>query len=302
MTSTTRSTEGTIDFRGYRTWYRVAGDLAEPDRRPLVLIHGGPGAPHDYFEPLEALADRGRAVVLYDQLGCGASDHPHDPALWTVELFVEELWALRHELGLERCHLLGQSWGGLLALEHALAHGDGVESLTLADPLVSSLEWAKEAARLRGLLPAEVRAALKRHEDDGSTNDPEYEAATLEYYRRHVCRQDPWPDCLQRSFTKLMEDPEVYLTMWGPSEFRVTGTLAAWDVRERLSGILAPALVVGGRHDECTPLIREDLHGRLPGSRWVVFEESSHMPHLEETAKFLDVLEDFLADVEAGRG
>ncbi len=119
------------------------------------------------------------------------------------------------------------------------------------------------------------------------------------YYLRHVCRLDPWPDCLLRSLAALEADPEVYLTMWGPSEFHCTGVLRDWDARPGLGAVVCPALVVGGRYDECTPAIQEDLHRRLPGSEWVLFEESSHMPHLEQTGLFLEVVEGFLRRVEA---
>lgn len=292
--------EGYVSFRGHRTWFRVVGGCEAPGRLPLLLVHGGPGAPHDYLEPLAELARAGRRVVFYDQLGCGASDHPHDPSLWTVELFEAELRAVRDALGLSSCHVLGQSWGGLLVLEHALAHPEGIASLTLADPLVSTAEWIAEADRLRTLLPADVQAVLTRHEAAGTTDDPAYHRAMRVFYGRHVCRLDPMPECLQRSFASLESDPEVYLTLWGPSEFHCTGTLAGWDVRSQLDGITAPALVLGGRHDECTPAIQEDLHRRLPSSEWVVFERSSHMPHLEEPRRFLEVVDKFLRRVEEG--
>lgn len=294
--------EGHVPFRGFRTWYRVVGKGEAPGRLPLVLVHGGPGAPHDYFDPLAELARTGRRVVFYDQLGCGASDHPHDPSLWSVELYEAELAAVREALGLTRCHLLGQSWGGLLVLEHAAARPAGIAGLTLADPLVSTAEWIAAADTLREQLPEDVQRVLRRHEDVGTTDDPEYQEAVQVFYRRHVCRLDPWPDCLRRSLAALEADPEVYLTLWGPSEFHCTGRLAGWDVRGRLAAVTAPALVLGGRYDECTPAIQEDLHRRLPGSEWVVFERSSHMPHLEEPERFMEVVERFLGRVEEGAG
>jgi L-proline amide hydrolase len=293
------TTTGSVPFGGHRTWYGVVGEAEEQGRLPLLVVHGGPGSSHDYLEPLAALA-AGRRVVFYDQLGCGRSDHPHDPSLWTVELYEAELRAVRDALGLERCHLLGQSWGGALVLEHAAAGRAGVASLTLADPLVCTADWITEADRLRAELPRDVQAVLRRHELAGTTGDPAYQQAMLVYYWRHVCRLEPWPDCLRRSLASLDADPEVYLTMWGPSEFHCTGTLADWDVRPRLEALTAPALVAGGKYDECTPAIQRDLHRRLPGSEWVLFEESSHMPHLEEAGRFLAVVDGFLRRVEAG--
>jgi len=292
--------EGFVPFRGHRTWYRVVGDREAAGKLPLVLLNGGPGVPHDYFEPLAEWARAGCRVVFYDQLGSGDSDHPHDPSLWTVELFVDELRAVREALGRAHCHLLGQSWGGLLALEHTLAHPQGIASLTLADPLVSAPQWEAEADRLRARLPAAAQAALTSHETAGTTDSADDEEAMMIFYGRHVCRLDPWPDCLQRAFARLSADPEVYTTMWGPSEFHVTGTLKEWDVRGRLPGIAAPALVLGGRHDECTPAIQEDLHRRLPGSERVAFEQSAHLPHLEEPERFREAAEGFLDRVEGG--
>ncbi len=289
--------EGFIPFLGYRTWFREVG---EGDRHPLLVLHGGPGGLHDYLEPLEQLAVSGRRVVFYDQLGCGASDHPHDPALWTVELFRAEVAAVRVALGLPDCHLLGQSWGAMLALEHALEWPEGVTSLVLADALVSEPEWSAEAEALKAALPAEVRETLDRHLAAGTTGSPAFTDAMMVYYRRHVCRLDPWPECLLRTFAGMEADPEVYETMWGPSEFHCSGTLRGADLSARLGEVAAPCLVLGGRFDESTPAMQARLHRALAGSEWVLFERSSHMPHLEETGEFLRVVGDFLDRVEAG--
>lgn len=166
--------------------------------------------------------------------------------------------------------------------------------------MVSAPQWEAEADRLRARLPAAVQAALTSHEAAGTTDSADDEEAMMVFYGRHVCRLDPWPNCLQRAFARLSADPEVYTTMWGPSECHVTGTLKEWDVRGRLPGIAAPALVLGGRHDECPPAIQEDLHRRLPGSERVVFEQSAHLPHLEEPERFREAAEGFLDRVEGG--
>ena len=227
-------TEGTIPFRGYRTWYRIVGDGEAPGKLPLLALHGGPGVPHDYLESMEALAETGRRVIFYDQLGCGNSDQPHDPALWTVDLFVEEVGAVRAALGLDQVHLLGQSWGGMLAMEYALTQPTGLASLIIESSPASMRQWVSEANRLREALPPEVQATLLRHETAGTTADPDYEAAMAVFYARHVCRLDPMPDYVARAFAKLAENPEVYHTMNGPSEFHVVGTLRDWDITARL--------------------------------------------------------------------
>ena len=163
--------EGYLDFRGYRTWYRVVGEGGD-GRDPLVCLHGGPGSTHHYFAPLERLAEQGRTVVLYDQIGCGSSDRPDDVE-WSVQLFLDELAALRGELGLERIHLLGTSWGGMLAQEHALSGNGGLTSLVLSSTLASLDEWVSEALRLRAELPADVVDVFERHERAGTYDDPE---------------------------------------------------------------------------------------------------------------------------------
>ena len=292
------STEGFIPFRGYRTWYRIVGNGEEPGKLPLLVLHGGPGASHDYLEPLEAMANTGRRVIFYDQLGGGNSDHPHNPSMWTVELFVEELGAVRKALALDHLHILGQSWGGMLGMEYALTQPSGLASLTIADSPASLVQWVSEANRLRAQLPSEVQQTLLHHEQNGTTDSREYQDAMLVYYRRHVCRLDSWPDCVTRTFEKLAQYPEVYNTMNGPSEFHVIGTLKTWDITDRLHEIKVPTLLLSGRYDEATPIIVEPIQPSIPGSEWIIFENSSHMPHVEETELYLQVLDRFLMHVE----
>jgi len=294
--------EGLVRFRGYRTWYRIVGDGEQPGKLPLLCLHGGPGIAHDYLEPLEAIAGTGRRVIFYDQLGCGLSTQPHDPALWTVGLFVEEVGAVREALGLARLHLLGQSWGGVLAMEYALTQPAGLASLILANALASCSQWVAEANRLRAELPPGVQDILTGHEAAGTTGSPAYQEAMMVFYRRHLCRADPWPDCVNRSFAQLARNPEVYETLWGPSEFYATGKLVGWDIAPRLGEIRPPTLVIGGRYDEATPAITGTLHRGIPGSEWVIFEDSSHMPHVEETERYLRVLDDYLSRLEAREG
>jgi len=293
------TTEGYIPFHGYRTWYRIVGSGEEPGKLPLLVLHGGPGATHDYLEPLEAMANTGRRVIFYDQLGAGNSDHPHNPPMWTVPLYVEEVGAVRKALGLDRLHILGQSWGGMLGMEYALTQPGGLVSLIVADSPGSMTQWVSEADRLRAELPPEVQHTLLQHEQQGTTDSQEYQDAMLVFYRRHVCRLDPWPDSVMRTFEQLNKYPEVYATMNGPSEFHVIGTLKDWDITNHLHEIGVPTLLLSGRYDEATPLIVETLHQRIPGSEWVLFEHSSHMPHTEETERYLQVLEAFLQRVEA---
>ncbi|HEX4035192.1 MAG TPA: proline iminopeptidase-family hydrolase [Solirubrobacteraceae bacterium] len=291
------TTEGTLEWDGHSTWYRIEGALDAPPI-PLMILHGGPGAAHDYVEPIAELATRaGRACVLYDQLGCGRSEHlPNAPSeFWTVELFKRELVALLEHLGIAaRYHLLGQSWGGMLAMEHAVTRPDGLRSLVIADSPASMALWISETARLRAQLPQDVQAILTEHEEAGTTDSPDYEAAVMRFYEQHLCRI-PFPDCLTRSFAQMAADPTVYHTMNGPSEFHVMGTLGAWDVTAQLGDIEAPVLVISGEYDEATPDVVRPLVDAIPQARWELFEGASHTPHLEQPDRFLALVEEFLA-------
>jgi L-proline amide hydrolase len=274
------------------TWYRVVGDLASP-RLPVVVLHGGPGAAHDYLTSLAGLADGGRAVVFYDQVGNGRSTHRPDlgAQFWTVELFVRELALLIEHLGIgHRYAVLGQSWGGFRAQEHALTQPRGLRAMILADTAASFPDFVAEANRLRADLPPEVEATLRRHEADGTTDSAEYAAACDVFYRRHVCRLDPWPPELDEGFAWIERDPTVYHTMNGPSEFHVVGSIKDWTSVDRLGQIRVPTLLVSGRYDEATPALQETLRDGIAGSEWVVFEQSAHCPHVEETERYLEVV------------
>jgi L-proline amide hydrolase len=289
-------TTGYADFRGHRTWYRVTGDLSG-ERTPLVVLHGGPGASHDYCLAMADLAEDGRAVVHYDQLGCGRSTHlpDADPGFWTVELFVAELRNLVQTLGIaHRFHLLGQSWGGMLGPEVVLADSSGISSLTICDSPASMPLWLAAAAELRSALPPDVQQVLDEHEAAGTTDSAEYHAAVDVFYARHVCRIQPFPPEVKASFDQIEAEPTVYHTMNGPSEFHVIGTLKDWSVVERLPGVDVPTLVVAGAHDEARPEVWQPFVERIPDVTSHVFAESSHMPHVEEPEEFRRVVGEFL--------
>lgn len=293
-------TEGEAPFRGYRTWYRVTGDLAS-GKTPVVIAHGGPGCTHDYVDSFKALAEAGRAVIHYDQLGNGRSTRlrEKDPSFWTVELFLDELSNLIAHLGITDHYLLGQSWGGMLGAEYAVRRPEGLRGLVIADSPASMPLWIAEANRLRADLPPEVQAVLLRHEAAGTTDHPDYKAATEVFYARHVCRIVPPPPDVARTFAAMAEDSTVYNAMNGPNEFHVVGSLKDWSVIDRLPAIAVPVLLISGGHDEATPATVQPFAELIPDVRWHVFPNSSHMPHVEEFADCMQVVGDFLAACDA---
>lgn len=278
------------------TWYRVVGDL-KSTKTPVMVLHGGPGAGHNYCEPIaDVLAQTGRAAVLYDQIGCGNSTHlPDKPKeFWTPELFMEELVLLTQHLGISnKYNIVGQSWGGMLGMQFAISKPKGLNAMVIADSPASMEVWVSEANKLRKELPPEVEATLLKHEAAETTEDPEYVAAVDVFYSRHLCRI-PQPPYVVASFEQLAVDPTVYHTMNGPSEFHVIGSLKHWDIRLQLKEITTPTLLVSGQYDEATPAMVKEIYGLIPGSKWELFAESSHMPHVEEPAKFKRVVSEFL--------
>lgn len=296
--------EGYVAVDGLRTWYAVVGDEdveRATGNSPLLLLHGGPGACHDYLESMAALAATGRRVIFYDQQGCGNSDQPDDPARWTIDFYLRELATIRRTLGLEQCHILGQSWGGMLLMEYLVTRPDGILSATIASSPASMPMWIAATARQRAALPSDVVATLERHEAAGTWDDPEYQAAVDVFYARHLCRVVPNPEFVTRSFAKLARNPQVYRTMNGPTEFHVVGTLQDWEALSRLDSVDEPILLTSGRHDEATPDQMAEIVERLPQAEWVLFESSGHLAHAEEPDRYMAVVGDFLARAEMRR-
>jgi proline-specific peptidase len=286
--------EGYVPIDGYRVWYWSVGGGSAQERIPLLILHGGPGVPHDYLENLAALATEERRVIFYDQLGCGRSDQPDDLSLWRVERFVEELAGVRRSLGLERVHILGQSWGGMLAIEYALTRPQGLVSLILSNTTPSIPLWVAEANRLRAQLPPDVEAILRRHEAAGTTASQEYQEAMQVFYDRHVLRV-PMPDYVRRAFDQI---GTVYHYMNGPSEFHVIGPLKDWDRTAWLGEIQVPTLIIAGEYDEATPLINDVLQRGIPGSERLELAGCSHLSHVEDPERYMQSVRAFLERVE----
>jgi L-proline amide hydrolase len=295
-----KNQQDTAPFGEFETWFQLRGDLASA-KRPLVVLHGGPGCTHDYVQSYGDLADTGRPVILYDQIGNGRSTHLPDKGadFWTVDLFVNELENLVDHLGLrDGFHVLGQSWGGMLGAEYAVRHPKGLQSLVIANSPASMDLWVSEANRLRKGLPPEVEAVLQKHETAGTTDSADYQAAVEVFNARHVCRVQPVPPEVKRTFDAIAADPTVYHTMNGPSEFHVIGTMRTWTIVDRLPAINVPTFLISGRYDEATPATVQPYADQIPDVRWQIFEHSSHMPHVEEKEACLTAVAEFLDAVD----
>lgn len=294
-----RVTEGYMPYLGFRTYWRlVEPDEPEASHAPLVLLHGGPGSTHNYFEVLDPLADLDhRTLVMYDQLGCGNSwdDGMADrPDLWTYDTWDLELAALRDELGLSRCHLLGQSWGGMLALEYLIdRRPQGVATVVLSSTLASTRLWGQEAHRRLRYLSAEERAAVAEAERTGSYDVPAFRAAEA-HYLELFCAGAPGPDdpeCLRRP---KRAGRESYLATQGDNELSPTGIFRTWDYSDRLGEVSVPALVVSGTQDLCSPLIAKQMADGIPDARWELFVGCRHMCFVEDTPRYLALMQEWL--------
>jgi proline-specific peptidase len=281
-------TEGVIPVPGGNVWFKRVGGGSG---LPLLAIHGGPGLPHNYLAALGRLADE-REVIFWDQLGCGNSKCPPNTALWTMERSVAEMDAVVKALGLNRFHVFGNSWGGMLAQQYALDVTSGAVSLTISNSIASIPQFSKMVARLKSELDPATQSAIDHHEAAGTTYSAEYQAAIRTWNETYLCRVRPWPAELEDAFRNM--GTEIFETMFGSSDFHIVGTIRSWNVFDRLAEIALPTLVLAGRFDECVPEHMWEMHRRIAGSRFELFEASAHMPFIEEPDRFDQVMRDFL--------
>lgn len=260
----------------------------------LFLLNGGPGLPCNYLrDPMLRMVDQGYRVVTYDQLGCGASDKPTDPKLWTIGRYVEEVETVRKGLGLGRIHLLGHSWGGWLGIDYALTYLGALKTITLSNTCGDMPHLIGELNRLRAALGTETEAMMQRHEADGTLEHPEYQAAVTILNYRHVCRLQDWPEPVKASLKDWNMGP--YGTMQGPNEFLYIGNLKDWNRIPEMHRIAVPALILVGFHDELPPACAMRMKQALPDAEIEVFSNSSHMPMHEEPDAYFARLGGFLA-------
>jgi proline iminopeptidase len=271
----------------------VTYSYGDSHQEVLFLLNGGPGLPCDYLrEPMLRMVAAGYRVVTYDQLGCGKSDRPNDPKLWTIARYVGEVETVRQALGLGPVHLLGHSWGGWLGIEYALTHPQSIKTFVLSNTSGDMPHLVSELNRLRGALGSETVSMMQRREAEGSLEHPEYQAAITILNYRHVHRLDALPEPVKASLDAWNMGP--YVTMQGPNEFLYTGNLKDWNRAPRMGEIAIPCLVIVGEHDELTPACALRMHRSLPNSEIAVLHNCSHLAMYEDPAAYFDRLTSFL--------
>ncbi len=285
----------------FKVWTKRFGNNP---RIRLLLLHGGPGATHEYFEGFESfLPSEGIEFIYYDQLGSAYSDQPHDEALWTTARFVDEVEQVRQALGLDRdnFYLLGHSWGGILAAEYALAHQEHLKGLVISNMMMSIPDYNRYANEvLAAHMPPEVVREIREIEKKGEYESPRYMELLLpNFYAKHIQRLPEWPDAVSRAFAKI--NKEVYVLMQGPSEFGLSGRLEGWDRKADLRRIAVPTLVIGARHDTMDPEHMKWVAGQVQNGRFLLCPEGSHMAMWDDQQTYMTGLLRFLKDVDAGK-
>ena len=286
-----------------RVWIKRVGN--NPSLR-VLLLHGGPGSTHEYLEACDSYLPAAEVeYYYYDQLGSGFSDQPAEPSLWELVRFVDEVEQVRRALGLDRESfvLYGQSWGGILAIEYALAYQQHLRGLVISNMMASVPAYNAYAEQV--LMPEMDQAALaeiKALEASGQTEDPRYmELLAEQHYVHHVLRMPPeqWPDPVQRGFAHI--NPDIYVSMQGPSELGISASakLAHWDRTAELASIDVPTLVIGARYDTMDPAHMEMMAGRLPQGRYLYCPRGSHLAMYDDQEAYFAGLTSFLSTIAA---
>lgn len=281
------------------TWYKIYGDL-NSGKRPLVVLHGGPGASSPVVSTFSTLTvQHSIPVIIYDQLGCGRSSHfrykAGDAKFINEQLLLDELKDLLIYLKIyDNYDLIGNSWGGMFAARHAARQPGGLKRLSIMSGPASMELWAQAQMELLRTLPQDIQDTINTAEREGTTDSQEYTEATDTYYSFFFCRVDPTPQPLQLSLANIVTDPTVYHTMNGPNEIDVNGPLRSWSMIDEAKNISVPTLLINGVFDQCTDACMQPYFDLIPNVvGWERFANSSHMAHLEEPEKFFKVVGEF---------
>ena len=272
----------------------------------LLLLNGGPGATHEYFECFESfLPQQNIEFIYYDQLGCGNADDPKDTTLWDLPRYVEEVEQVRTALHLDKdnFYLLGHSWGGILAMQYALKYQDHLKGLIISNMMSSCPDYGKYAQDvLAKQFDPTVLDTIRQIEARGDFQNPKYmELLMPNFYAKHVCRipLEKWPEPMNRSFAKMNQS--LYVTMQGPSEFGIAGKLVNWDVKALLPGIKVPTLTIGGTFDTMDPEHMKWMSTQVQHGRFLLCPNGSHMSMYDDQPHFFSGLIKFIRDVDEGK-
>ena len=284
----------------FKVWTKRIGNNP---RIKVLLLHGGPGSTHESFESFESFfPQEGFEFYEYDQLGSFYSDQPNDSSLWTNERFVEEVEQVRLALGMNKdnFYLLGVSWGGILAMDYALKYQQNLKGLIISNMMASCPAYDKYSEVLAKQMPKEVVDTVKAMEARGAYNDPKYmELLMPNFYKKHLCRLEEWPDAVNRSFKHM--NPNIYVLMQGPSEFGISGRLENWDVSARLKEIKVPTLTVGAAHDTMDPEYMKWMSTQVQKGRFLLCPNGSHLSCWDDQPHYFPGIIEFIKDVDSGR-
>jgi len=281
--------EGYVTVKDGRIWYKRIGQ--NKTTAPLIIIHGGPGLPHNYLEPLEKISQE-RDVIFYDQLGCGKSDRLNDNSLYNVDRYTNELEQIIDQFTLDKYYILGQSWGAALAASLALQQPHGLKGLILSNSYLSTPIWMADAKRLISKLPANFQKTIFEFKNGEHYNHDQFRTATKKYYDDFIQRFEPTPQSLKDSWAGM--NHAIYDFMWGRQEFSLTGNLEKFDLTDRLHEISVPVLLICGRYDESSPEANIIFQTLFKNARLKIFENSAHFPFYNETSSFMEIVSDFL--------
>ena len=270
-------TEGYMPYLGHETYYRIVGERKDNGKAPLICLHGGPGSTHNYYEVLDNVADDDdRMIVMYDQIGCGNSYLDGHPELWNQKVWLDELDALREHLGLDVCHIIGQSWGGMMQIAYAIDYKpQGVKSFIISSGHPSSSLWEREGLRRIKMMSQDMQDAINHALETGDFSGEAYDAAVAEYMARYC---DYWlgddvPECCKRP---KKSGSEAYVEGWGPNELAPTGSLRDFEYIDGLGEIEIPSLICSGISDLCSPLVAKTMADGIPNSEWILWERARH--------------------------
>jgi len=284
--------QGYIQVKGGRIWYNVVGT---GNKTPLLLLHGGPGVPSYYLNPIAELG-KDRPVIFFDQLGCGRSDRITDTALMTMDNYIAEVKALRDSLGLKDYYLYGQSWGTMLGTDFYLTHPEGIKGLILSSSALSIAKWMEDAQKQIATLPDSIQQIIKVNEAAKTYDSPDYQRAMKVYYEKYVARKVPWSADVDSAFSQ--EGENVYLYMEGPSEFTITGTIKTYDRTPDLGKLKLPVLYIVGDNDEANPETTKYYQSLTPGAKLAIIKNAGHLTMQDNTEQHNQVLAEFLDSME----